>query len=83
MWNLIRIEIKKVPLKPHSAGLLAANLIIFLLSVFMSSLLTASGNISTLPGFSPFQLDTVMLAAMLIRAALILSLIHISEPTRH
>ena len=35
MWNLIRMEIKKVPLKPHIAGLLIANFIIFLLSVFM------------------------------------------------
>lgn len=71
MWNLIRMEIKKVPLKPHIAGLLAANFIIFLLSVFTSSLLTASGNISTLPGFVPVQLDTVTLAAMLVRATLI------------
>ena len=71
MWNLIRIEIKKVPLKPHSVGLLAANLIIFMLSVFMSSLLTASGDISTLPGLPPFQLDTVTIAAMLVRATLI------------
>ncbi len=71
MWNLIRMEIKKVPLKPHIAGLLIANFIIFLLSVFTSSLLTASGNISTLPGFAPVQLDTVTLAAMLVRATLI------------
>lgn len=71
MWNLIRMEIKKVPLKPHIAGLLIANFIIFLLSVLTSSLLTASGNISTLPGFAPVQLDTVTLAAMLVRATLI------------
>ena len=71
MWNLIRMEIRKVPLKPHIAGLLIANFIIFLLSVFTSSLLTASGNISTLPGFAPVQLDTVTLAAMLVRATLI------------
>ena len=71
MWNLIRMEIKKVPLKPHIAGLLIANFIIFLLSAFTSSLLTASGNISTLPGFAPVQLDTVTLAAMLVRATLI------------
>ena len=71
MWNLIRMEIKKVPLKPHIAGLLIANFIIFLLSVFTSSLLTASGNISTLLGFAPVQLDTVTLAAMLVRATLI------------
>ena len=71
MWNLIRMEIKKVPLKPHIAGLLIANFIIFLLSVFTSSLLTASGNISALPGFAPVQLDTVTLAAMLVRATLI------------
>ena len=71
MWSLIRMEIKKVPLKPHIAGLLIANFIIFLLSVFTSSLLTASGNISTLPGFAPVQLDTVTLAAMLVRATLI------------
>ena len=71
MWSLIRMEIKKAPLKSHIAGLLAANLIIFMLSVFMSSLLTASGNISTLPGLPPFQLDTVTIAAMLVRATLI------------
>lgn len=71
MWNLIRMEIKKVPLKPHIAGLLAANFTIFLLSVFTSSLLTASGNISALPEFSPFRLDTVTIAAMLVKATLI------------
>ena len=71
MWNLIRMEIKKVSLKPNIAGLLAANVIIFLLSIFTSSLLTASGNISTLPGFAPVQLDTVTIAAMLVRATLI------------
>ena len=71
MWNLICMEIKKVPLRPHIAGLFIANFIIFLLSVFTSSLLTASGNISTLPGFAPVQLDTVTLAAMLVRATLI------------
>lgn len=72
MWNLIYMEIKKVPLKPHIVGLLVANFIIFLLSVFTSSLLTTSGNnISTLPGFSPVQLDTVSLAVMLIRATLL------------
>ena len=71
MWNLIRMEIKKVPLKPHIAGLLIANFIIFLLSAFTSSLLTASGNISTLPGFAQVQLDTVTLAVMLVRATLI------------
>ena len=71
MWSLIRMEIKKVPLKPHGAGLLAANLIIFLLSIFMSSILTASGDTSTLPGLPPFQLDTVTIAAMLVRATLI------------
>ncbi len=69
--NLAVLQSKKVPLKPHIAGLLAANFIIFLLSVFTSSLLTASGNISTLPGFAPVQLDTVTLAAMLVRATLI------------
>lgn len=71
MWKLIQMEIKKVSLKPHIFGLLAANFIIFLLSVLTSSLLTASGNISTLPGFSSFQLDTVTIAAMLVKATLI------------
>ena len=71
MWSLIRMEIKKAPLKSHIVGLLAANLIIFMLSVFMSSLLTASGDISTFPGLPPFQLDTVTIAAMLVRATLI------------
>lgn len=42
--NLISLEIRKVLLKPHMFGLAAANIIIFLLSVFTSSLLTQNGN---------------------------------------
>ena len=71
MWELMRLEIKKVPLKPHAAGLLAANLMIFLLSVFTSGLLTAGGEGSVLPEGSLFRPDTVTLAAMLVRAVLI------------
>lgn len=44
MKNLISLEIRKVLLKPHMFGLATANIIIFLLSVFTSSLLTQNGN---------------------------------------
>ncbi len=71
MKNLISLEIRKVPVKPHMFGLIAANIIIFLLSVFTSSLLTPSGNMPAFNGLPPVQLDTVSLALMLVRAALI------------
>lgn len=71
MRTLIYLEIKKFPLKSHFAGLLAANMIVFLLSVFTSSLLAANGDASALTGLPPVQLDTLTLAVMLMRAVLI------------
>mgnify|MGYP001060407686 CR=1 FL=1 len=71
MKNLISLEIRKVLLKPHMFGLAAANIIIFLLSVFTSSLLTQNGNMPAFNGLTPAQLDTVSLALMLARATLI------------
>ena len=71
MKNLISLEIRKVLLKPHMFGLAAANIIIFLLSVFTSSLLTQNGNMPAFNGLPPAQLDTVSLALMLVRATLI------------
>ena len=71
MKNLISLEIRKVLLKPHMFGLAAANIIIFLLSAFTSSLLTQNGNMPAFNGLPPAQLDTVSLALMLVRATLI------------
>ncbi|MDE5908309.1 MAG: ABC transporter permease [Lachnospiraceae bacterium] len=71
MKNLIHLEIKKVSLKPHIVGVIVANFIILLLSVFTSSLLTASGNGSASTDLPTVQLDTVTLALMLVRAMLI------------
>lgn len=71
MKNLISLEIRKVPLKPHMVGLIVANIIIFLLSIFSSSLLVKNGNMSALNGLPSIQLDTVSLALMLVRATLI------------
>ncbi|MEY8392810.1 ABC transporter permease [Lachnospiraceae bacterium 45-W7] len=71
MKNLISLEVRKVSLKPHMFGLIAANIIIFLLSVFTSSLLTRNGTMSAFNSLPPVQLDTVSLALMLVRAALI------------
>lgn len=70
MQNLIILELKRVPLKSHFIGLLAANIVIVLLSTFTSSLLNASGGI-TVTGLPPAQLDTLTLATMLVRATLI------------
>ena len=56
MQNLIILELKRVPLKSHFIGLLAANIVIVLLSTFTSSLLNASGGI-TVTGLPPAQLD--------------------------
>lgn len=53
MKNLISLEIRKVLLKPHMFGLAAANIIIFLLSVFTSSLLTQNGNMPAFNGLPP------------------------------
>lgn len=71
MKNLISLETRKVLLKPHMFGLAVANIIIFLLSVFTSSLLTQNGNMPSFNGLPPAQLDTVSLALMLVRATLI------------
>ncbi len=70
MRNLIKLELKRVSLKSHFIGLLAANVVITLLSVFTSSLLNAGGGVAV-TGLPPAQLDTLTLAAMLVRAALI------------
>ena len=70
MQNLVKLELKRVSLKSHFIGLLAANVVIALLSVFTSSLLNADGGIAV-TGLPPAQLDTLTLATMLVRATLI------------
>ena len=70
MLNLIKLELKRVSLKSHFIGLLAANIVIALLSAFTSSLLNAGGGVAV-TGLPPAQLDTLTLAIMLVRAALI------------
>ena len=70
MRNLVKLELKRVSLKSHFIGLLAANVVIALLSGFTSSLLNAGGGVAV-TGLPPAQLDTLTLATMLVRAALI------------
>ena len=70
MLNLIKLELKRVSLKSHFIGLLAANIVIALLSTFTSSLLSADGGVAV-TGLPPAQLDTLTLAIMLVRATLI------------
>ena len=70
MQNLVKLELKRVSLKSHFISLLAANVMITLLSVFTSSLLNADGGIAV-TGLPPAQLDTLTLATMLVRAMLI------------
>ena len=70
MRNLIKLELKRVSLKSHFIGLLAAIIVIALLSAFTSSLLNAGGGVAV-TGLPPAQLDTLTLAIMLVRAALI------------
>ena len=71
MLNLIKLELKRVSLKSHFIGLLAANIVIALLSAFTSSLLNAGGGVAV-TGLPPAQLDTLTLAIMLVRATLII-----------
>lgn len=71
MKNLIHLELKKFPLKPHLIGLLVANIIILFLSVFTSMLLTSETDASIPAGLPAMQLDTITLAAMLIRSTFI------------
>ena len=70
MRNLVKLELKRVSLKSHFIGLLAANVVIALLSGFTSSLLNAGGGVAV-TGLPPAQLDTLTLATMLVRATLI------------
>lgn len=71
MKNLIILENKRFSLRPHLIGLITANLVILLLSVFASTLLTSGGAVSTTGGLPAIQLDTMTLATMLVRATLI------------
>jgi ABC-type transport system involved in multi-copper enzyme maturation permease subunit len=71
MKNLIRLELRRFSLKPHLIGLLVANLIILLLSVFSSTLLMTGQEVSISAGLPAMQLNTVTLAVMLIRATMI------------
>lgn len=71
MGNLIRLELKRFSLKPHLIGLAAANSIILCLSVFSSYLFTSASGEPMAPGLPPLQLDTMAMAAMLVRAVLI------------
>ena len=70
MQNLVKLELKRVSLKSHFISLLAANVVITLLSAFTSSLLSADGGVAV-TGLPPAQLDTLTLATMLVRAMLI------------
>ena len=70
MQNLVKLELKRVSLKSHFISLLAANVVITLLSAFTSSLLSADGGVAV-NGLPPAQLDTLTLATMLVRAMLI------------
>lgn len=71
MKKLLRLELKRFSLKPHFIGLLIANSLILMLSIFMSTLLNAMGDVMTAAGLPGITLTTVSIAAMLVRAALI------------
>lgn len=70
MKKLIRLEFKKFALKPHLTGIVVANIIILLVSVFASALLL-SGTDTAVEGLPPMQLNTVTMASLLVNAALI------------
>jgi len=58
-------------LRPHLIGLLVTNLIIMFLSVFISYLLFSESSGPMTAGIPLMQLDTISMASMLVRAALI------------
>lgn len=71
MKNLIRLELKRFALRPHLIGLVVANIIIMFLSIFTTSLLFSETGGSMAVGLPLMQLDTITMASMLVRAALI------------
>lgn len=71
MIRLIQLELKKFSFKPHIIGLAISNIFILLLSVFVSTLLPAIENITIMIGLPEVRLDTITIATMLLRAALI------------
>lgn len=71
MKKLIRLELERFSLKPHLIGLLTANIVILLLCLFVSTFLNLLGNFMVEAGLPNITLTTVSLAAMLVRATLI------------
>lgn len=71
MIKLIQLELKRFSFKSHIVGLVIANITILLLCVFISTLLPAVANITTMIGLPEVQLNTITLAIMLVRATLI------------
>ncbi|MGG3506159.1 ABC transporter permease [Paenibacillus lautus] len=71
MKKLIQLELDRFTLRPHLIGLLVTNLIIMFLSVFISYFLFSESSGPMTAGIPLMQLDTISMASMLVRAALI------------
>lgn len=71
MKKLIQLELERFSLRPHIIGLLAANVIILLLCLFMSTFLSMMGSFMKTAGLPEMALTTVSISTMLVRAALI------------
>lgn len=69
MKKLIRLEFNRFALKSHLIGLIVANIVILILSIFTSTLFTSGEAMAE--GLPPMQLDTITMATMLVRATLI------------
>lgn len=68
--QLARLEFRRISLKPHFIGLLIANIIILVLSVFVSTTLDIVVSLAG-TGFPEITLDTISITLMLVRAVLI------------
>lgn len=71
MKNLIKLELERFSLKPHIIGLVIANIVILILCMFVSTFLKLLGDFMIAAGLPEITLTTVSLAAMLMRATLI------------
>lgn len=71
MKRLLRLELQRISLKPCVTGLFIANVIILLLCVFVSAFLKLLGDFMIEAGLPQITLTTVSLAAMLVRAVLL------------
>lgn len=71
MKKLIQLELERFSVRPHIIGLLAANVIILLLCLLMSTFLSILDSFMKTAGLPDMTLTTVSISTMLVRAALI------------